>query len=248
MRQLAIYGAGGAGRELAWLAESCSDETTGEGYEVACFIDDQPAKHGKLINGIPVMGLTAARQRFPAALLLGGVGNPGTRQLLTERAAAAGYKFASLVHPRVEKSKWLEIGAGTVVCAGSYLMPNIVLGRHVQVSLDCTVGHDVIMRDYTTLAPGVHVSGWVHFGKRVYVGTGASIINGTEDAPLVLGDDVVVGAGACVTKSVPGGLTVVGVPARPLGLPAHAARYGDYGLPFPRSIQRRRRPALLRAG
>ena len=56
MRQLAIYGAGGAGRELAWLAESCTDETTGTGYEVACFIDDQPAKHGKLIHGVPVIG------------------------------------------------------------------------------------------------------------------------------------------------------------------------------------------------
>lgn len=243
-KQLAIYGAGGAGREVAWLAESCHAEDTGAAYEVVCFIDDQPAKHGKRINSIPVVGLAEARRRFPAALLLGGVGNPHTRQILTERAAALGFGFAALVHPRVEKSRWVEIGTGTVVCAGSYLMPNIALGRHVQISLDCTIGHDVIMRDYTTLAPGVHVSGWVHFGTRVYVGTGASIINGTEDAPLIIGDDVVVGAGACVTKSVPAGQTVVGVPARPLGAPVPAQDQFDYfGLPFPRSIQRRRRTA-----
>ena len=72
------------------------------------------------------------------------------------------------------------------------------------------------MGDFTTLAPGVHVSGCVHFGKRVYVGTGAVIINGTRDNPLILGDDAVVGAGACVTKSVPPATTVVGVPAKPL--------------------------------
>ena len=86
----------------------------------------------------------------------------------------------------------------------------------MQINLGCTIGHDVIMGDYTTLAPGVHVSGCVHFGRRVYVGTGAVIINGTQNNPIVIGDDVVIGAGACVTKSVSAGLTVVGVPARSL--------------------------------
>jgi sugar O-acyltransferase (sialic acid O-acetyltransferase NeuD family) len=133
-----------------------------------------------------------------------------------EKAADAGFDFATIIHPRVERSEWIEIGVGTVICAGNILTTNIVLGRHVQINLDCTVGHDVIMGDYTTLAPGVHVSGWVHFGQRVYVGTGAVIINGTQESPLLIGDDAIIGAGACVTKSVPPGLTVVGVPARPL--------------------------------
>jgi acetyltransferase-like isoleucine patch superfamily enzyme len=53
-------------------------------------------------------------------------------------------------------------------------------------------------------------------GKRVYVGTGAVIKNGTPTQPIVIGDDAVIGAGACVTKSVAPGLTVVGVPARPI--------------------------------
>lgn len=86
----------------------------------------------------------------------------------------------------------------------------------MQINLDCTIGHDVIMGDYTTLAPGVHVSGCVHFGQRVYEGTGAVIINGTQEAPIVIGDDAVIGAGPCDTKSVAPGLTVVGVPAKPL--------------------------------
>ncbi len=86
----------------------------------------------------------------------------------------------------------------------------------MQINLDCTVGHHVVMDDYTTLAPGVHVSGWVHFGQRVYVGTGVVILQGTQDPPLTIGEDAAIGAGAVVTKSVPPGVTVVGVPARPV--------------------------------
>jgi acetyltransferase-like isoleucine patch superfamily enzyme len=70
--------------------------------------------------------------------------------------------------------------------------------------------------DYTTLAPGVHVSGLVHFGERVYVGTGAVISNGTREQPLTIGHDAVIGAGACVTESVGAGLVVAGAPARTL--------------------------------
>ena len=209
LKKVAIYGAGGFAREVAWLAESTN-------LEVVCFIDDDPHQHGKTLNSIPIVGLADAKERYPDAFLVVAVGSPQAREKMAERAADMGFSFATIIHPRVERSRWIEVGEGTVITAGNILTTNVRLGRHVQINLACTVGHDVIMEDYVTLAPGVHVSGWVHLGKRVYVGTGAVIINGTEEAPLVIGDDAVIGAGAVVTKSVPPGATVVGVPAKPL--------------------------------
>jgi len=213
-KQIAIYGGGGFAREVAWLVQSCNQDA--ERYQIVCFIDDDEAAQGKLLNGIPVMSLETAWKLFPQARVVGGVGTPRTRQVLMEKAAARGFDFETIIHPRVEHSQWIEIGIGTVICAGNILTTNIKIGKHVQVNLDCTIGHDVVMDDFTTLAPGVHISGCVHLGKRVYVGTGAVIINGTQSDPIVIGDDVTIGAGACVTKSVPAGLTVVGVPAKPI--------------------------------
>lgn len=210
MKQIAIYGASGFGREVVWLIQSCDD------YEVVCFIDDDTYKHGASLNEIPVMSLENASKLFPGAFVVGGVGVPKTRQLLMEKARAAGFRFETIIHPRVERSPWIEIGVGTVICTGNILTTNITLGEHVQVNLDCTIGHDVVMGDYTTLAPGVHVSGWVHFGKRVYVGTGAVILNGTQDEPIVIGDDAIIGAGAVVTNTVDPNTKVVGVPAKPI--------------------------------
>ena len=213
-KQLVIYGAGGFAREVAWLVEQINGTVSYEAYDLVAFIDDNPAAHGKNVNGIPVVGLQEARGSWSEARLVGGIGNPKTRQCLLEKASAIGFSFETLIHPRVEMSNRVEISDGTVICAGNILTTNIKLGENVQINLDCTIGHDVIMGKYTTLAPGVHVSGRVHFGERVYVGTGAVIINGLDDRPIVVDDDAIVGAAACVTKSVPKGQTVVGVPAK----------------------------------
>lgn len=210
--QLVVFGAGGFAREVCWLAESCPDVG-----DVVAMIDDDPARHGEIVNGIPVFGLEQARGQFPAARMVIGLGSPPHREAVAARAAAAGFAFATLVHPRVERSRHIEIGEGAVICAGNILTTNIVLGRHVQINLSCTVGHDVVLGDYVTLSPGVNLSGRVHIGARAYIGTNASIINGQTDAPIVIGDDAVVGASACVTRDVPPGTTVVGVPARPRG-------------------------------
>jgi sugar O-acyltransferase (sialic acid O-acetyltransferase NeuD family) len=212
--KIAVYGGGGFAREVAWLIQSCNRDR--KIYEVVCFIDDDVRLQGQIVNRIPVFSFQQAIRDFPGIGVVGAIGNPQTRQTVMEKAVNAGFRMTTIIHPNVDYSEWVDIGPGSVICAGSILTTNIRLGKQVQINLDCTIGHDVIMGDYTTLAPGVHVSGWVYFGKRVYVGTGAVIINGIEGKPLIIDDDAIVGAGACVTKSVLSGVTVVGIPAKPL--------------------------------
>lgn len=211
-KKIVIYGASGFGREVAWLVENCKDRRV-----VVCFIDDDEKKQGTVLNDVPILSLEQAVEQHLNAKVVGGIGSPKVREFLMRKAAACGFNFDILVHPQVEMSKWIDMKDGVVICAGNILTTNILLGGHVQINLDCTVGHDVVMDDFATLAPGVHVSGCVHIGKRVYIGTGAVISNGTQDNPIVIGDDVVIGAGACVTKSIANG-TWGGIPARLLHL------------------------------
>ncbi len=208
-RAIAVYGSGGSGREVAWLAEEC-------GYQVVCFIDDDATKIGRPVNEIPVMSLGQMAATFPDVPVAAGIGCCSAREGVIERLGRHRLAAAGLIHPRVEKSRWVTLGTGVVVCAGSILTTNVTVGDHVQINVDCTISHDVELGDYTTLAPGVHISGCVRIGRRVQIGTGAAFINGTPDLPLTIGDDAIVGAGACVTRSVTAGVTVVGVPARPI--------------------------------
>jgi sugar O-acyltransferase (sialic acid O-acetyltransferase NeuD family) len=204
---LLVYGAGGSGRETAWLGERC-------GRQVGCLIEDG-APGDQTINDLPVLSWAEARRRFPRAQVVVGVGSSVARERITAQVLAEGADLATLVHPEVERSRYVEIGAGTVICAGCILSTNLRIGAGVQVNIACTISHDAIIEDWVTFAPGVHVAGRVHIGRHAYVGTGVNIINGTADAPLTIGAGAIIGAGACVVRSIPAGVTAVGVPARP---------------------------------
>jgi len=210
MKNLAIYGAGGFGREVAWLVKSLQGN-----WDLVCFVDDDPSFVGQIVHNIPVMDLESAVRGFPDVAVVSAIGSPRNREASIEKVKALGLGAVTLVHPETEMSKLVHIGEGTVICCNCTVTVDVEIGRHVHINIHCTIGHDVILQDYATLAPGVHVSGHVHLGKRVYVGTGAVFVNGSKENPIIIGDDTIIGAGAVVTTSLSGG-TWVGVPARPL--------------------------------
>lgn len=206
-RHLYIFGAGGFGREVAWLAE----QRWGERVKLH-FLVDRPEFLRAPVNGIPVELVSTVDAGEDARFVVA-LGDPAARQAAAQVLADAGMRPATLVHPRVEMSRFIDLGPGTVVCANSVLTCNLVLGAHVQVNLACTIGHDAAIGDFSTLSPGVNISGCVHLERGVFVGTNACIINGKTDRPLRIGAGAVIAAGACVTKDVPPHALVAGVPA-----------------------------------
>jgi sugar O-acyltransferase (sialic acid O-acetyltransferase NeuD family) len=188
----------------------------GNGDILLGFVDDNPAAIGTAVNGLTVFSLDQIAAQHGEVELICAVGDPCVREKLARRCADRALRFATLVSTGVILSPEVSLGEGSVVCEGSVTTTNIRVGRHVHINVGCTVSHDVVIDDFASLNPGAHINGWVHIGKRAYIGAGAIIKNGSPGDPLVIGEDAVVGAGACVVRPVIAGTTVAGVPAKPL--------------------------------
>jgi sugar O-acyltransferase (sialic acid O-acetyltransferase NeuD family) len=163
------------------------------------------------IDEIPVVPLDALP--MGAMNFVVAIGDIEARHRMAKACEALGLVPTSLVHPGVLRSTRVEIGAGSIICAGVIATTNVRIGRHVHVNIGCTLSHDVVLGDFTTLSPAVHLSGHVRAEDGVFFGTGANVMNGTAASPLILGRGAVVAAGACVTHSVDAGAMVAGVPA-----------------------------------
>lgn len=142
-----------------------------------------------------------------------GTGQPAVREMFFSRGRDWGGRPVSIISRDARVGHYdNQIGEGVVICAGVNLTNSVTIGEGALINLNCTIGHDSVIGPYTELNPLVAVSGGVVTGRCCSIGTGATLL-----PKIVLGDKVIVGAGAVVTKSVNAGLTLVGVPARPLG-------------------------------
>lgn len=206
--KLAIFGAGGHGRELAWLAE-----LAGWKKSDLFFVVDRPEYLAEEVNSLPVKLLDNVATPSGGIEYVVALGDAVARERSATHCEQAGLSATTLIHPAIQLSCTVKIGAGSVICAGTILTTNIRIGKHVHINIGCTVSHDAVLGDFATLSPGVNIAGHVQIGRHVFIGTGATIINGSSSDPLVVGDGAVIAAGACVTASVEAGAMVAGVPA-----------------------------------
>jgi sugar O-acyltransferase (sialic acid O-acetyltransferase NeuD family) len=141
------------------------------------------------------------------------IGQPRIRAEVACRLQSCEHlRFPNLIHPAVSlDANRIELGNGNLFTAGVALTCDIEIGDFNYLNLNATVGHDTRIGCFNVLNPGVNVSGQVVIGNEVLVGTGAQLLEGVR-----LGDGAVVGAGAVAVEDVPDGVTVVGIPARPL--------------------------------
>jgi sugar O-acyltransferase (sialic acid O-acetyltransferase NeuD family) len=131
------------------------------------------------------------------------------RSKFTMQAEAHGMRFATIVHPSARVSTRSELGTGTLIGPGVVVAAFTVLGRHVIVNRSASIGHHTTIGDHVSVQPGANIAGACRIADAVYVGMGAVVIDGST-----IGKHSVVGAGSVVTKDIPAGVLVVGVPAR----------------------------------
>jgi serine O-acetyltransferase len=171
----------------------------------------------------------ATRSRFEAALFSSGFHAIALYRLnhklwqkgwrLTARFLSQTARFLT----GVEIHPGAQIGRGFFIDHGM----GVVIGETAEIGNNVTLYHGVTLGGTTVFGAGGKVMTKRHptLGNNVVVGSGAQILG-----PIMIGDDVKVGANAVVVKDVEKGVTVVGVPAHQTEKNSKNKRFCAYGV------------------
>lgn len=205
-KKFAIIGVGGFGKEVLCclidiLGEECKDISS----VVNFYVDDKYLLENSVL-GIGIYPLSKFNSETHQAIVA--IGDPMKRKQIVDRLPST-TEYPILLHPSATISKWVEIGKGSIVTAGSVLTCDINLGNHAIINLNSTVGHDCRIGDFFTSSPGVNISGNCNIGNCVYIGTNASVRE-----KITITDNVTIGMGAVVLKNIETPGIYGGIPAK----------------------------------
>ncbi len=206
-RPLLLIGAGGLAREV--LAATRARPTD---WAVIGMLDDDPARHGTLIDGVPVLGGSGLVHEYPDVSALACVASPHRpegRAGVVRRLGLPPRRWATVVHPAASVAEGVTLGEGTVLLAGTVITAPQLVGAHVVAMPQVLLTHNDAVGDFVTLAGRVALAGGVTVGTAAYLGAGALVREG-----LRIGAAAVVGMGSVVLDDVPDRQIWAGVPAR----------------------------------
>jgi sugar O-acyltransferase (sialic acid O-acetyltransferase NeuD family) len=205
---LIIVGAGGAGKEAAWIAQR-----SGRWHVVGFFDDGKPVGE-EIVPGSKVIGSTAdlLAKKGDRASVHVAIGRNDVRRRIAESLLNAGYSLATVVDPTAVIAETASLGDGAYVAQFAIVGPSVKIGRGAILNVNCNVGHDAVVGDFCQICPGARVTGGATLGPGAFIGSNAVVLPGGS-----VGDWATLAAGSLAANEIPASATAIGVPAIVLG-------------------------------
>lgn len=139
-----------------------------------------------------------------------GIGEPKLRELMYEKFSRLGGHFTSTISSTAYIGNYEnQIDDGCNIMQKVVLTNDITLKKGVLINQMSSIGHDVLIGEFSEICPNVSISGNCKIGDYVFIGTGAVIL-----PKIMIGNNVIIGAGAVVSKDLPDNCVAVGIPAK----------------------------------
>lgn len=208
MRDIAIYGAGGFGREVACLLNKINEHE--HIWNLIGFFDD-----GKIINSKNEYGI-----------ILGGINelNCWNSELNVVIAIANSHVVIDLIH-KIKNEKVcfpniiyglsmadennLTLGRGNIIGGGSHFSCNVRIGDFNVFNGFVMLGHDVTIGSFNMFMPASHVCGEVSIGERNSFGINSIVLQQVE-----IGSGVRLGPGSVLMHRPKDNSLYIGNPAK----------------------------------
>jgi len=210
VNNIAIYGAGGFGKEVACLINKINEKE--QTWNIIGFFDDGVPKGTQISHFGKVLGNMSVLNQWKAELnLVFAIGSPKILELLVGKITNPLIDFPNILHPEVIFSEPIsfKLGKGNLVTRGCSFSCDVTIGDFNQFNSISALAHDVIVGSYNVFMPLTRISGEVQIGDGNFFGIGSIVLQ-----LIKIGTNTRIGAGSIVMAKTKDGYLYVGNPAK----------------------------------
>ena len=208
--KIAIYGAGGFGKEVACLLERINNN--GGNWELIGFYDDtKPAGSSVSRYGLVLGGMETLQQVNQQLAVAIAINDNKVVRRLRESINNPHIIFPNLIDPSlflVDKQTVI-MGEGNIIQNDCMISCDVTMGDFNLINDHVVVGHDNHIGSFNGLMPAAHLSGGITIGDNNLLGVASVVLQGME-----IGNGVTLGANSVLMTQPKDNSTYLGVPAK----------------------------------
>ena len=208
MKDIAIYGAGGFGREIACLIRQINNVEPQ--WKFIGFFDDGIPKCERNEYGTVLGGINDLNLWKKSISIVMAIGSPLTVKVLADKISNPNVSFPNIIAPTtlfLDRNS-VKMGHGNVICNRCTISCNVTIGDFNIFNGYIPVGHDAIIGNYNVFMPSVNVSGGVEIDNCNFFGVQSVVLQYQN-----VGSNVRIGANSVVMRTAKDGNLYMGNPA-----------------------------------
>jgi sugar O-acyltransferase (sialic acid O-acetyltransferase NeuD family) len=207
-KDIAIYGAGGFGREVACMIRAINE--VDPQWNFIGFFDDGLVKGTKNIFGEIIGGIDDLNSWNKELNVVFSIATPHILKKVVGKITNTNIKFPNLVAPNVNflHQESLQIGQGNLLFFGTRVSCEVTIGDFNLLNGFVSLGHDVQIGSFNVLGPMVRLSGNVTIQDENFFGVQSIVLQG-----LKMGYKTKVGANSVIIRNTKDETLYMGNPA-----------------------------------
>lgn len=212
MKDIAIFGAGAYGQEIACLIKKINERSDKPRWEFIGFFDDNESiwgtdnRYGKVLGGRDELNSWAEELNVVIS-----IANVSVLKKIVEDLSNPRLVFPNIIDPDTKylDNSTVKMGKGNIVGEITRFAPNVQLGDFNIIVNDGVFGHDDIIGSYNVFFPDSRLSGHVTCGDCNLFGVRSTVLQGIK-----IGNNVKLAAGCMLMNDAQNGFIYKGNPAR----------------------------------
>lgn len=213
IKDIAIYGFGGFGREVACLINAINEIKPS--WNLIGYFDDGKTigdtnRYGSVLGGMDELNDWAS----PLCVVIA-IATPTALSSIVAQINNDQIDFPNLLDPSISYSdkSTITIGKGNIIASRVGISCDVTIGDFNLINSRVGLGHDCVIGSFNSFGPSTRISGNSIVGNYNFFGVSSIVLQG-----LKIGDNTRIGAGSVIIRNTKDNHLYVGNPAKKINL------------------------------